>query len=48
VFQIYALGRSLLERPDRHALIKSRPRALLAAVDSPVLARGRVNGIYER
>lgn len=48
VFQIYALGQSLLNRPDRDALVKSRPRTLLAAVDSPVLARGRINGVYER
>jgi phosphatidylethanolamine-binding protein (PEBP) family uncharacterized protein len=48
VFQIYALGHSLLNRPDRDALIKSRPRRLLASIDSPVLARGRINGIYER
>jgi phosphatidylethanolamine-binding protein (PEBP) family uncharacterized protein len=48
VFQIYALGDSLLARPDRDALIKSRPRRLLAAIDSPVLARGRINGVYER
>lgn len=48
VFQIYALGHSLLNRPDRAALIKSRPRALLASIDSPVLARGRITGVYER
>ncbi|MGO9660600.1 MAG: YbhB/YbcL family Raf kinase inhibitor-like protein [Acidimicrobiales bacterium] len=48
VFQIYALGHSLLDRPDRDALIKSRPRALLASIGSPVLARGRITGVYER
>lgn len=48
VFQIYALGHSLMNRPDRGALIKSRPRALLASIDSPVLARGRIHGVYER
>ena len=48
VFQIYALGHSLLDRPDRDALIKSRPRALLASIDSPVLARGRITGVHER
>jgi phosphatidylethanolamine-binding protein (PEBP) family uncharacterized protein len=48
VFQLYALGQSLLNRPDRVVLIKSRPRVLLAAIDSPVLARGRINGVYER
>ena len=48
IFQIYALGQSLLDRPDRDALLNARPRALLAAIDSPVLARGRINGVYER
>lgn len=48
VFQAYALGHSLLKRPDRDALIRSRPRAVLAAVDSPVLARGRITGVCER
>jgi phosphatidylethanolamine-binding protein (PEBP) family uncharacterized protein len=48
VFQIYALGRSLLDRSDRDALLKTRPHQLLASVDSPVLARGRISGIYER
>jgi hypothetical protein len=48
VFQLYALGHSLLDRPDRDALSKSKPRAVLACVQSPVLARGRVTGVYER
>jgi phosphatidylethanolamine-binding protein (PEBP) family uncharacterized protein len=48
VFQIYALGHSLPDRSDRGALLKSRPRALLASIDSPVLARGRITGVYER
>lgn len=48
VFQIYALGHSLLNGPGRDTLIKSRPHALLAAIDSPVLARGRISGVCER
>jgi phosphatidylethanolamine-binding protein (PEBP) family uncharacterized protein len=48
VFQFYALGDSLLNSQDRDALIKSRPRRLLASVDSPVLARGRITGVHER
>jgi hypothetical protein len=48
VFQLYVLGDSLLSRPDRAALLKSRPRAVLASVDSPVLARGRITGVCER
>jgi phosphatidylethanolamine-binding protein (PEBP) family uncharacterized protein len=48
VFQIFALSHSLLSRPDRAALVKTRPRRVLASIDTPVLARGRVTGIYER
>ncbi|MFE9423057.1 YbhB/YbcL family Raf kinase inhibitor-like protein [Kitasatospora sp. NPDC006697] len=45
VFELYALGASL---PDRAALPKVRPRRLLAGIDAPVLARGRLTGISER
>ncbi|MBM9506237.1 YbhB/YbcL family Raf kinase inhibitor-like protein [Actinacidiphila acididurans] len=48
VVQLYALGRTLLNRPDRDALLKTRPRPLLAAIEAPVLARGRISGIHER
>jgi phosphatidylethanolamine-binding protein (PEBP) family uncharacterized protein len=48
VFQLFALGGSLLSRPDRDALVKARPRKLLASVDAPILARGRITGIAER
>ncbi|WP_428957223.1 YbhB/YbcL family Raf kinase inhibitor-like protein [Streptomyces sp. cg35] len=48
VFELYALGESLLGRPDRDALIKARPRRLLDSLDVPVLARGRITGISER
>ncbi|GAA2671537.1 YbhB/YbcL family Raf kinase inhibitor-like protein [Streptomyces lunalinharesii] len=48
VFELYALGTPLLDRPDRDALLKTRPRRLLAAVDAPVLARGRITGVSER
>jgi phosphatidylethanolamine-binding protein (PEBP) family uncharacterized protein len=48
VFQIYALSHSLLNRPDHDALLKTRPRALLAAIDAPILARGRLTGVSER
>lgn len=51
VFQLYALGDSLLDRPgrpDRDAVLKARPRRLLASLDAPVLARGRIHGTYER
>ncbi|WP_344860459.1 YbhB/YbcL family Raf kinase inhibitor-like protein [Amycolatopsis ultiminotia] len=45
VFQLYALDRRLR---NRDALVKSRPRPLLAAIAPPVLARGRITGVYER
>ena len=48
VFQLYALSDSLLNRSDRDTLLKARPRALLASIDSPILQRGRITGIYER
>ena len=54
VFQIYALGRSLLNRTDfvnrtdSDTLLKTRPRPLLTSISAPVLARGRITGIYER
>ncbi|MCO5974054.1 YbhB/YbcL family Raf kinase inhibitor-like protein [Actinoallomurus soli] len=48
VFQIYALGDSLLNHPDRDAFLKSRPRALLDSIGSRVLARGRITGTHER
>lgn len=47
-FQVYALGRSLLNGPDRDALIATRPRALLSSIGSPVLARGRITAVNER
>ncbi len=47
-FQLFALesplgGNSGAPSPDR-----ARPRAVLAAATEPVLARGRLTGIYER
>lgn len=47
VFQLYALGDRVLDGAD-DALLKARPRALLASVDAPVLARGRITGVQER
>lgn len=48
VFQLYALGEGVLSRPDRAGLLKSRPRAVLASLDTPILARGRITGVCER
>ncbi|WP_042418876.1 YbhB/YbcL family Raf kinase inhibitor-like protein [Streptacidiphilus anmyonensis] len=44
VFQLFALENAL----DGAALAKARPREVLASVNGPILARGRLDGIYER
>ncbi|WP_042364465.1 YbhB/YbcL family Raf kinase inhibitor-like protein [Streptacidiphilus neutrinimicus] len=44
VFQLFALETAL----DGAALAKARPREVLASVGGPVLARGRLDGFYER
>jgi hypothetical protein len=38
------LGSSLLNRPERDALVKTHEHQFLASVDVPVLARGRFSG----
>ena len=43
------VGTLLKNRPAGEAnLAWHRPRAVLAAVNGPVLARGRLTGVYER
>ncbi|GAA1870755.1 YbhB/YbcL family Raf kinase inhibitor-like protein [Pseudonocardia ailaonensis] len=42
VFQLFALGSALPGAPD------ARPRAVLSAVDAPVVGRGRLTGVVER
>jgi hypothetical protein len=46
VFQVFALGAPAAG--DAAAAADAKPRALLAAVPGPVLARGRLTGVYER
>lgn len=46
VFQVFALATPAVA--DSDAARAARPRALLAAVAGPVLARGRLTGLYER
>ena len=46
VFQLFALPAS--DAPDRADAARMAPRALLAAVRGPVLARARLTGTYER
>jgi phosphatidylethanolamine-binding protein (PEBP) family uncharacterized protein len=48
VFELYALGSSLLTDPGRDTVVKTRPRRLLASLGTPVLARGRITGVSER
>lgn len=46
VFQLFALAAPAVPDPDAPA--NARPRAVLAQVRGPVLARGRLTGIYQR
>jgi phosphatidylethanolamine-binding protein (PEBP) family uncharacterized protein len=48
VFQIYALGESILSRRNHDTVLKTKPRSVLASINGPVLARGRITGISER
>jgi len=47
VFQLFALATPAVAAGDP-AAERARPRALLAAVAGPVLARGRLTGVYSR
>jgi Raf kinase inhibitor-like YbhB/YbcL family protein len=47
VFQVFALAAPTVAAGDP-AAERARPRALLAAVSGPVLARGRLTGVYSR
>ncbi|MEY9842971.1 YbhB/YbcL family Raf kinase inhibitor-like protein [Streptacidiphilus sp. MAP5-3] len=48
VFQLFALGAPVATGSGDAPLETAKPRALLAAVTGPVLARGRLDGSYER
>ena len=48
VFQLFALESPLGGNPDAAAPDRTRPRALLPAVASPVLGRARLTGVFER
>jgi phosphatidylethanolamine-binding protein (PEBP) family uncharacterized protein len=45
VFQLFALPAAV---PERGPAERARPRALLAAILGPTVARGRLTGVYER
>jgi hypothetical protein len=47
VFQLYAVGDGLLNRPDRDTLLKTGRRRMLASVGAPVPASGRIVGVSE-
>ncbi|MEW2165283.1 YbhB/YbcL family Raf kinase inhibitor-like protein [Streptomyces sp. NPDC007084] len=48
VFQLFALAAPLDREPGATSPDRARPRTLLPAVTGPVLARGRLTGVYER
>jgi hypothetical protein len=47
-FQLFALGSDPGTLPDGTAAERRRPRDFLASLTTPVLARGRLTGTYER
>ncbi|MEZ0068050.1 phosphatidylethanolamine-binding protein (PEBP) family uncharacterized protein [Streptacidiphilus sp. MAP12-20] len=47
-FQLFALSSAVGTAPDGSALERARPRALLSSLTTPVLARGRLTGTFER
>ncbi|MGW8729469.1 YbhB/YbcL family Raf kinase inhibitor-like protein [Streptomyces sp. NPDC055808] len=48
IFQLFALATPVAAGNDAKPVDRVRPRALLATVPGPVLARGRLTGVYER
>jgi phosphatidylethanolamine-binding protein (PEBP) family uncharacterized protein len=46
-FQLFALA-SGASMPDGTAPDRARPRMFLSSITAPVLARGRLTGVYER
>jgi phosphatidylethanolamine-binding protein (PEBP) family uncharacterized protein len=47
-FQLFALSASPDRLLDRTGADRARPRAFLASITTPVVARGRLTGVYER
>ncbi|WP_405864502.1 YbhB/YbcL family Raf kinase inhibitor-like protein [Streptomyces sp. NBC_00005] len=47
-FQLFALATPVDSTPGTAPPNRARPRALLPAITAPVLARGRLTGIFER
>jgi phosphatidylethanolamine-binding protein (PEBP) family uncharacterized protein len=47
-FQLFALSSGADAVPGRTSADRARPRAFLASITAPVLARGRLTGVFER
>jgi len=47
-FQVFALSSQASSTADGAKLDRARPRALLSSLTAPVVARGRLTGVYER
>jgi phosphatidylethanolamine-binding protein (PEBP) family uncharacterized protein len=48
VFQLFALPTTITSAEGDASLDAAKPRAILATVSGPVLARGRLDGLYTR
>jgi hypothetical protein len=47
-FQVFAFPGEMSDTSDGQKLDRARPRALLSSITGPVIARGRLTGVYER
>jgi phosphatidylethanolamine-binding protein (PEBP) family uncharacterized protein len=47
-FQIFALSRETTSTVDGTKQSRARPRTLLSSITGPVIARGRLTGVYDR
>jgi phosphatidylethanolamine-binding protein (PEBP) family uncharacterized protein len=47
-FQVFALSSAMSSTSDAAKLDRTRPRTLLDTLTAPVVARGRLTGVYER
>jgi phosphatidylethanolamine-binding protein (PEBP) family uncharacterized protein len=47
-FEVFALSGQMSSTVEGAKLDRERPRAVLASLTAPVIARGRLTGIYER
>jgi phosphatidylethanolamine-binding protein (PEBP) family uncharacterized protein len=47
-FQIFALASAISSTTDAAKLNRTKPRSALSSLTTPVIARGRLTGVYER